>query len=233
MDELAGHAEPAGGRICRARGRKRAFGRGRLSEEEAELEADETAHHPTAKKPLQIAVIGGPECREITLINKIIGQERLLTGPEAGITRDAISVPGVFMGTPIRIFDTAGMRKKAKVVAKLEKLSVADGLRAVRFAEVVVVLLDVDIPFEQQDLRIADYAETEGRAVVIAVNKWDLEDEKVQAGRSERDVRAVVAAAARGSFGDGRPRPAGAWTVCTTPSVAHMTSGTSASPRRG
>ena len=82
------------------------------------------------------------------------------------------------MGTPIRIFDTAGMRKKAKVTEKLEKLSVADGLRAVRFAEVVVVLLDVEIPFEVQDLRIADYAESEGRAVVVAVNKWDLEDEK-------------------------------------------------------
>ena len=149
-----------------------------LSEAEAELEADETAHQPTAKKPLQIAVIGRPNAGKSTLINKIIGEDRLLTGPEAGITRDAISVRADWQGTPIRIFDTAGMRKKAKVVAKLEKLSVADGLRAVRFAEVVVVLLDVDIPFEQQDLRIADFAETEGRAVVVAVNKWDLEDDK-------------------------------------------------------
>ena len=101
-----------------------------------------------------------------------------MTGPEAGITRDAISVRTDWMGTPVRIFDTAGMRKKARVVEKLEKLSVADGLRAVRFAEVVVVLLDVEIPFEQQDLRIADFAESEGRAVVVAVNKWDLEDDK-------------------------------------------------------
>src|SRR5699024_5201975 len=83
-----------------------------------------------------------------------------------------------FMGTPMRIWDTAGMRKKARVVDKVEKLSVADGLRAVRFAEVVVVLLDVAVPFEQQDLRIADFAETEGRAVVVAANKWDLEDDK-------------------------------------------------------
>ncbi len=149
-----------------------------LSEEEAELEADENAHKPTAKKPLQIAVIGRPNAGKSTLINKILGQDRLLTGPEAGITRDAISLKAEWMGTPIRIWDTAGMRKKARVVEKLEKLSVADGLRAVRFAEVVVVLLDVEIPFEQQDLRIADFAETEGRAVVIAVNKWDLEDEK-------------------------------------------------------
>ncbi|MFN4129896.1 MAG: ribosome biogenesis GTPase Der [Paracoccaceae bacterium] len=149
-----------------------------ISEEDAEVEADEFAHRPTVKKPLQIAVIGRPNAGKSTLINKIIGEDRLLTGPEAGITRDAISVKADWMGTPIRIFDTAGMRKRAKVVEKLEKLSVADGLRAVRFAEVVVVLLDVDIPFESQDLRIADYAESEGRAVVIAVNKWDLEDEK-------------------------------------------------------
>jgi GTP-binding protein len=149
-----------------------------LSEAEAEHEADPTAHKPTEKRPLQIAVIGRPNAGKSTLINRILGEERLLTGPEAGITRDAISVRSDWLGTPIRIFDTAGMRKKARISDKVEKLSVADGLRAVRFAEVVVVLLDVDTPFEQQDLRIADYAETEGRAVVIAVNKWDLEGEK-------------------------------------------------------
>lgn len=149
-----------------------------ISEEDAEFEADENAHRPTAAKPLQIAVIGRPNAGKSTLINKILGTDRMLTGPEAGITRDAISVRADWQGTPIRIWDTAGMRKKAKVVEKLEKLSVADGLRAVRFAEVVVVLLDVEIPFEVQDLRIADFAETEGRAVVVAVNKWDLEDDK-------------------------------------------------------
>ncbi|MFD1912344.1 ribosome biogenesis GTPase Der [Halodurantibacterium flavum] len=133
---------------------------------------------PTDAKPLQIAVIGRPNAGKSTLINKIIGQDRLLTGPEAGITRDAISLRTEWEGTPVRIFDTAGMRKRAKVQDKLEKLSVSDGLRAVRFAEVVVVLLDVEIPFEQQDLRIADFAETEGRAVVVAVNKWDLEEAK-------------------------------------------------------
>ncbi len=149
-----------------------------ISEEDAELEVDENAHYPTEKKPLQIAVIGRPNAGKSTLINKILGYDRLLTGPEAGITRDAISVRAEWLGTPIRIFDTAGMRKKARIVEKLEKLSVSDGIRAVRFAEVVVVLLDADIPFETQDLRIADFAETEGRAVVIAVNKWDLEGEK-------------------------------------------------------
>jgi GTP-binding protein len=133
---------------------------------------------PTNAKPLQVAVVGRPNAGKSTLINQIVGEERLLTGPEAGITRDAISLRTTWDGTPMRIFDTAGMRKKARVQEKLEKLSVGDGLRAVKFAEVVVVLLDAAIPFEQQDLRIADLAEREGRAVVIAVNKWDIEDDK-------------------------------------------------------
>ncbi|EEW26067.1 ribosome biogenesis GTPase Der [Rhodobacter ferrooxidans] len=149
-----------------------------ISEAEAEQEPDPQAFRPTYEKPLQIAVIGRPNAGKSTLINKIVGFDRMLTGPEAGITRDAISVKADWFDTPIRIFDTAGMRKKARISDKLEKMSVSDGLRAVRFAEVVVVLLDVETPFETQDLRIADYAETEGRAVVVAVNKWDLEGEK-------------------------------------------------------
>ncbi|WP_347313063.1 ribosome biogenesis GTPase Der [Defluviimonas sp. SAOS-178_SWC] len=149
---------------------------------------DEGPRVPTREKPLQIAVIGRPNAGKSTLINKIIGEERLLTGPEAGITRDAISVSADFMGTPMRIFDTAGMRKKAKISDKIEKLSVSDGLRAVRFAEVVVVLLDVAIPFEQQDLRIADFAETEGRAVVLAANKWDLEEDKTEKLKELREA---------------------------------------------
>ena len=137
-------------------------------------------HSPTVSRPLQIAVVGRPNAGKSTLINTLLGEERLLTGPEAGITRDSISVPFDWSGLPVRIFDTAGMRKKAKVQEKIEKLSVADGLRAIKFAEVVIVLLDAAKPFESQDLRIADLAEREGRAVVVAVNKWDAEKNKQQ-----------------------------------------------------
>lgn len=147
-------------------------------ETDVDVDEDGEVRTPTRNRPLQIAVVGRPNAGKSTLINTLLGEDRLLTGPEAGITRDAISVMMDWDGTPVRVFDTAGMRKRAKVQEKLEKLSVSDALRAVRFAEVVVVLLDAAIPFESQDLRIADLAEREGRAVVVAVNKWDLEDDK-------------------------------------------------------
>ena len=143
---------------------------------------------PTKERPLQVAVIGRPNSGKSTLINKIIGEERLLTGPEAGITRDAISIQLDWQGIPTRVFDTAGMRKKAKINNKIEKLSVGDGLRAIKFAEVVVVLLDAAIPFEQQDLRIAGLAEREGRSVVVAVNKWDVEKNKQEKLRNMREA---------------------------------------------
>ena len=128
--------------------------------------------------PMKIAVVGRPNSGKSSLINRVLGQERLLTGETPGITRDSISISADWLGTKVRLFDTAGMRKRSRVVEKIEKLSVSDGLRAVRFAEVVVVLVDAAVPFESQDLRIADLAEREGRAMVVAINKWDLVEEK-------------------------------------------------------
>ena len=159
-------------------------------EVDIENEEDDLSEYrlPTKERPLQVAVIGRPNSGKSTLINKIIGEERLLTGPEAGITRDAISIQLDWQGIPMRVFDTAGMRKKAKINNKIEKLSVGDGLRAIKFAEVVVVLLDAAIPFEQQDLRIAGLAEREGRSVVVAVNKWDVEKNKQEKLRNMREA---------------------------------------------
>ncbi|HEY2244607.1 MAG: ribosome biogenesis GTPase Der [Xanthobacteraceae bacterium] len=126
------------------------------------------------KAPIRIAIVGRPNSGKSTLINCLLGEERLLTGPEAGITRDAIAVELNWRGRHFRVHDTAGLRRRSRINEKLEKLSVADALNAIRFAEVVIVLVDAQAPFEEQDIRIADLIEQEGRAIVIAVNKWDL-----------------------------------------------------------
>ena len=171
---------------------KKLFQEGSYASPEVDIdnEEDDLSEYrlPTKERPLQVAVIGRPNSGKSTLINKIIGEERLLTGPEAGITRDAISIQLDWQGIPMRVFDTAGMRKKAKINNKIEKLSVGDGLRAIKFAEVVVVLLDAAIPFEQQDLRIAGLAEREGRSIVVAVNKWDVEKNKQEELRNMRET---------------------------------------------
>jgi GTPase len=131
-------------------------------------------HAAPDKAPIRIAIVGRPNTGKSTLINRLLGEERLLTGPEAGITRDAIAVELNWRGQQFRVHDTAGLRRRSRINEKLEKLSVADALNAIRFAEVVIVLVDALAPFEEQDIRIADLIEREGRAIVIAVNKWDL-----------------------------------------------------------
>jgi GTPase len=166
------------------------------------------------KRPIRVAIVGRPNAGKSTLINHLLGEERLLTSPEAGTTRDSIAVEIDWKGRGFRVFDTAGLRRRARIEEKLEKLSVADALRAVRFAEVVVLMLDSQNKFEEQDLRIADLIEREGRALVIAVNKWDLMDGKggqIAALRGEADhwlpqVTGVPVVAVSGLMGEGIDR---------------------------
>ena len=141
---------------------------------EDEEGAGEAEEEDVQTRPIRVAIVGRPNAGKSTLINHLIGEERLLTSSEAGTTRDSIAVEITWKGRAFRVFDTAGLRRRSRVEAKLEKLSVADALRAVRFAEVVVLMMDAQHRFEEQDLRIADLIEREGRALVIAVNKWDL-----------------------------------------------------------
>lgn len=130
------------------------------------------------QKPLRVAIVGRPNAGKSTLVNAIIGEDRMITGPEPGLTRDSVASDIDWSGRPIRLFDTAGLRRKAKVTELAEKLSTSDTVRAIRFAEVVVLLVDAERGLEHQDLTIADLATTEGRAFVVAVNKWDLVEEK-------------------------------------------------------
>jgi GTP-binding protein len=143
-----------------------------------EVEAEAAAHHK-----LRIAVVGRPNVGKSTLVNALLGEERMITGPEAGITRDAVAVDLAFEGRALLLFDTAGLRRKMRVEGRAEELSVGDALRAIRFAEIVVLLLDAERPFEKQDLQIAALVEQEGRALVIAVNKWDLVRDRTRRSR--------------------------------------------------
>ena len=156
---------------------------------QATAEADEeAAREDTAEKPIRIAVVGRPNTGKSTLINRLLGEERLVTGPEAGITRDAIAVDLAWQGRQLRVHDTAGLRRRSRIEEKLEKLSIADTLNAIRFAEVVIVLIDVQTPFEEQDVRIADLVEREGRAVVIGFNKVDLVERESGARHRLREL---------------------------------------------
>ena len=139
-----------------------------------DFEDDDSPGGERGERPARIAVVGRPNAGKSTLVNRLIGEARLLTGPEAGITRDAVSVDWNWDGRPVRLVDTAGLRRKAKVEEGLERLSVQDSLRAITFAEVVLLVMDASHPFETQDLTLADLVEREGRALVFVLAKWDL-----------------------------------------------------------
>ena len=185
-----------------------------MPEPPEDAEASEADEDEDSSRPIRVAIVGRPNAGKSTLINHLIGEERLLTSPEAGTTRDSIAVDIDWKGHFFRLFDTAGLRRRSRIEEKLEKLSVADALRAVRFAEVVVLLMDAQNRFEEQDLRIADLIEREGRALVIAVNKWDLvpgKPEQISALRADADhwlpqVAGVPIVAVSGLMGEGIDR---------------------------
>jgi len=184
------------------------------AEDADEEDVDGLSEEDFNTRPIRVAIVGRPNAGKSTLINHLLGEERLLTSPEAGTTRDSISVEIDFKGRHFRVFDTAGLRRRSRIEEKLEKLSVADALRAVRFAEVVVLMMDAQNRFEEQDLRIADLIEREGRALVIAVNKWDLMEQRanlVTALRADVDhllpqVKGVPVVAVSGLMGEGIDR---------------------------
>ena len=153
--------------------------------EKVEDEPETPGEEP--KKPLQLAIVGRPNVGKSTLVNKLLGEDRVLTGPEPGITRDAIAIEWGWQGRAIRLIDTAGMRRRAHIDERLERLSVADTLRAIRFAEVVVLVVDATQPLERQELTIANMVADEGRAIVLALNKWDLVQDQKAALRHVRE----------------------------------------------
>jgi GTP-binding protein len=160
------------------------LGLGHVEDDDAE------SIQPSEERAIRVAIVGRPNVGKSTLINALLGEDRMLTGPEPGLTRDSIAVDFTWRDKKLRLFDTAGLRRKARVTELAEKLASSDTIRAIRFAEVVVLLIDAERPFEHQDLTIGDLSAEEGRAIVVAINKWDLVEDKQ---KLLRDLRETVA----------------------------------------
>ncbi|HRD75582.1 MAG TPA: ribosome biogenesis GTPase Der, partial [Hyphomicrobiaceae bacterium] len=178
IGDLAGDILDMLGLAAKATARRRRDDAGE-ADGDSEIDAERDGDiEPTRSRPIRVAIVGRPNAGKSTLVNALLGEERMISGPEPGLTRDSIPSDLTWKGRPIRLFDTAGLRRKARITERSEKLAASDAVRAIRFAEVVVLLLDAERPFEHQDLTIGGLVANEGRAIVVAVNKWDLVADK-------------------------------------------------------
>lgn len=165
----------------------------------AEAEAQLAAREEARKKPIRLAIVGRPNAGKSTLINQLLGEQRVLTGPEAGITRDSIAVDWMYEGRKVKLVDTAGLRRKSKVQDRLERMSTGETVRSLKYADIIALVMDPDDAFEKQDLQIADLAVREGRGLVFVVSKWDTVENHAQKMRELTDLAKRLLPNAKGA----------------------------------